>query len=198
MQSIAGFGESLAAEDPSPDGRPGAAGDNRVLVLDDNELMRSRIARALAAHGLEPIAVGTREAALAAIDAVAPAYGVIETHLAAGLALDVVAKLRAARPEGRIVVVTAFGSIPLAVAAVKSGAADVLVKPANVDDLAHLLLGDDDAAPPANPSMSPARMRWEHITSVYEACGHNVSETARRLSMHRRSLQRILSKRAPR
>jgi two-component system response regulator RegA len=174
--------------------------DNGVLLLDDDELVRSRIARALASRGLRPILADTCEAALAAISAGAPPFAVIEPRLASGSGLRVVEELRSARPDCRIVVVTAYGSFAMAVAAVKAGAVDVLPKPADANYVAQLLCAgaDEGEAPPPGPLMSPDRVRWEHITRVYEQCDHNVSETARRLGMHRRTLQRILGKRRPR
>ena len=94
---------------------------------------------------------------------------------------------------------TGYGNIATAVQAVKAGAVDYLSKPADADDVVRALLarGGDSPAPPENP-MSADRVRWEHIQRIYELCNHNVSETARRLNMHRRTLQRILAKRAPR
>jgi two-component system response regulator RegA len=116
-----------------------------------------------------------------------------------GNGLDVIAKLKDRRPDARAIVLTGYGNIATAVNAVKSGAIDYLAKPADADDVVAALLasGDKKPDPPENP-MSADRVRWEHIQRVYELCGRNVSETARRLNMHRRTLQRILAKRAPR
>jgi two-component system response regulator RegA len=107
--------------------------------------------------------------------------------------------LQKARPQARAVILTGYGAIATAVAAVKAGAVDYLSKPADVEDIIRALTAtqDERPAPPDNP-MSADRVRWEHIQRVYELCNHNVSETARRLNMHRRTLQRILAKRAPR
>src|SRR3569623_3087098 len=106
--------------------------------------------------------------------------------------------IHAARPDARVIMLTGYGNIASAVAAVMAGAVDYLPKPADADDVVRALLARDDGpAPPENP-LSADRVRWEHIQRVYELCGHNVSETARRLNMHRRTLQRILAKRAPR
>ena len=127
------------------------------------------------------------------------AYAVIDLRLEDGNGLDVVEALREVRPDSRVVVLTGYGAIATAVAAVKIGAVDYLSKPADADDVEKALLsrGEDKPAPPENP-MSADRVRWEHIQRVFELCDRNVSETARRLNMHRRTLQRILSKRAPR
>jgi two-component system response regulator RegA len=136
---------------------------------------------------------------VAAVKIKAPAYAVLDLRLEDGSGLTVVEAIHAARPDARVVMLTGYGNIATAVAAVKAGALDYLPKPADADDVAKALLAQKDhsPAPPENP-MSADRVRWEHIQRVYELCGHNVSETARRLNMHRRTLQRILAKRAPR
>jgi two-component system response regulator RegA len=157
------------------------------------------MAKGLASRGFEPIVTETREAAMDAIIAGAPAFAVIEARLAQGSGLEVLERLREERSDCRVVVLTAYGSIPLAVAAVKAGAIDVLLKPADPEYVTQVLMAaeDEEYLPPPEEMLSPARVRWEHIMRVYETCGHNVSQTARRLRMHRRTLQRILGKRAP-
>jgi len=128
-----------------------------------------------------------------------PAYAVIDLRLGDGNGLDVVEVLRAKRPDSRIIVLTGYGAIATAVAAVKIGATDYLSKPADANDVTNALLAQEgDLPPPPDNPMSADRVRWEHIQRVYELCDRNVSETARRLSMHRRTLQRILAKRSPR
>jgi len=124
---------------------------------------------------------------------------VLDMRLEDGTGLKVVEAVRDVRPDAKVIMLTGYGNIATAVAAVKAGVIDYLSKPADADDVARALLAAKDAAPtpPENP-MSADRVRWEHIQRVYEMCGHNVSETARRLNMHRRTLQRILAKRAPR
>jgi two-component system response regulator RegA len=128
-----------------------------------------------------------------------PKYAVVDLRLEDGNGLEVVEVIRSKRPESRIVILTGYGAITTAVAAVKIGAIDYLAKPADANDVTSALLAHDDDRPPApqNP-MSADRVRWEHIQRVYELCDRNVSETARRLNMHRRTLQRILAKRSPR
>jgi len=128
-----------------------------------------------------------------------PAYAVLDLRLEDGSGLAVVEALNKSRPDCRVVILTGYGAIATAVAAVKAGAIDYLAKPADPEDIVKALLAspDEKPEPPENP-MSADRIRWEHIQRVYELCGHNVSETARRLNMHRRTLQRILAKRAPR
>lgn len=173
--------------------------DKSLLVVDDDAPLRTRLGRALEQRGFEvAMAAGVQEAA-AAVRAKAPAFAVLDMRLEDGTGLTVVEQIRNSRPESRIVMLTGYGNIATAVAAVKAGAVDYLPKPADADDVVRALLARPDAAPPPpeNP-MSADRVRWEHIQRVYELCGHNVSETARRLNMHRRTLQRILAKRAPR
>ncbi|MGL4592298.1 MAG: ActR/PrrA/RegA family redox response regulator transcription factor, partial [Aestuariivirga sp.] len=128
----------------------------------------------------------------------APAFAVVDLRLGDGNGLDVIEALHATRPEARAVVLTGYGNIATAVTAVKLGAIDYLAKPADADAVYGALVGDTDSRTvlPDNP-MSADRVRWEHIQRVYELCNRNVSETARRLNMHRRTLQRILAKRAP-
>ncbi len=173
--------------------------DRSLLVLDDDMALRTRLGRALEQRGFDVRMAGGVTEALDLVRASAPAFAVLDMRLDDGTGLKVVQAIRDARPESRVVMLTGYGNIATAVAAVKAGAVDYLAKPADADDVARALLaaGDAQAAPPENP-MSADRVRWEHIQRIYELCGHNVSETARRLSMHRRTLQRILAKRAPR
>ena len=149
--------------------------------------------------GFEPTLVGSVQEAIAAVKTKAPAFAVLDMRLEDGSGLKVVEAVRDARPDAKIIMLTGYGNIATAVQAVKAGAVDYLSKPADADDVVRALLarGDTAPAPPDNP-MSADRVRWEHIQRVYELCNHNVSETARRLGMHRRTLQRILAKRAPR
>ncbi|MFC0193987.1 ActR/PrrA/RegA family redox response regulator transcription factor [Aureimonas pseudogalii] len=174
-------------------------GDASILLVDDDRPFVTRLARAFEQRGF---AVRTAEGVsegVSAIRAQAPAYAVVDMRLGAGNGLDVIEALRRARPDARVVVLTGYGNIATAVTAVKLGAIDYLAKPADADEVIAALMRDPDtkAEPPENP-MSADRIRWEHIQRVYELCDRNVSETARRLSMHRRTLQRILAKRAPR
>jgi two-component system response regulator RegA len=127
-----------------------------------------------------------------------PAFAVVDMRLGDGNGLDVISAIKKRRPEARAIILTGYGNITTAVSAVKLGAVDYLAKPVDADDVASalLLLDKKRIKPPENP-MTADRVRWEHIQRIYELCGRNVSETARRLSMHRRTLQRILSKRAP-
>lgn len=175
-------------------------GDDRTLLLvDDDAPFLTRLARAMERRGFEPVTAGGVASGRAIAMARPPAYAVIDLRLEDGNGLDVVETLRERRPDCRIVVLTGYGAIATAVAAVKIGATDYLSKPADANDITNALLSRRKAMPPPpdNP-MSADRVRWEHIQRVYELCDRNVSETARRLSMHRRTLQRILAKRSPR
>lgn len=173
--------------------------DRSLLLVDDDVPFLTRLARAMEKRGFEPETAETVAAGKAIAHARPPAYAVVDLRLEDGNGLDVVEALRERRPDARIVVLTGYGAIATAVAAVKIGATDYLSKPADANDITNALLarGDHHPPPPENP-MSADRVRWEHIQRVYELCDRNVSETARRLNMHRRTLQRILAKRSPR
>ncbi len=174
--------------------------DKSLLVLDDDAPFRTRLGRALEARGFEPVLLASSiDEALDMVKTSPPAFAVLDMRLGDGNGLQVVEAIQTARPGARVIMLTGYGAIATAVAAVKAGAVDYLSKPADADDVVRALLArqSEAPAPPENP-MSADRVRWEHIQRVYELCNHNVSETARRLSMHRRTLQRILAKRAPR
>lgn len=171
--------------------------DKTLLLLDDDAPLRTRLGRALEGRGFQVTLAGSVSEAIGALKAAAPAFAVVDMRLEDGSGLVVVEAIHAVRPSSRVIMLTGYGNIASAVAAVKAGAIDYLPKPADADDVVRALLAREDGpAPPENP-MSADRVRWEHIQRVYELCGHNVSETARRLNMHRRTLQRILAKRAP-
>jgi two-component system response regulator RegA len=177
-----------------------ALGDKSLLVLDDDAPFRNRLGRALEARGFAPVLLASSiDEAMEIIKGRPPAFAVLDMRLGDGNGLQVVEAIQTARPDARVIMLTGYGAIATAVAAVKAGAVDYLSKPADADDVVRALLArqSEAPAPPENP-MSADRVRWEHIQRVYELCNHNVSETARRLSMHRRTLQRILAKRAPR
>ncbi len=173
--------------------------DNSLLILDDDAPLRTRLRRAMESRGFEVMDAGSVAEGIDIVRKTPPAYAVLDMKLEDGSGLSLVSELRAKRAECRIVMLTGFGNIATAVAAVKAGALDYLPKPADPDSIAATLrhTGDGMPPPPQDP-MSADRVRWEHIQRVYEQCGRNVSETARRLRMHRRTLQRILSKHAPR
>ena len=173
--------------------------ENSLLLVDDDRAFSTRLARAMEARGFEVRVAESVAEGVAAIEEKAPAYAVIDMRLTDGNGLDVIARLKERRPDARGVILTGYGNIATAVTAVKLGAFDYLAKPADADEIQAALKAEpgERATPPENP-MSADRVRWEHIQRVYELCGRNVSETARRLNMHRRTLQRILAKRAPR
>ena len=170
-----------------------------MLIVEDDEALLQRLARAMEARGFKVITAGSVTAGLAQINLSAPAYALVDLRLGDGCGLDVVAALKRLRPDARAIIQTGYGNLATAVRAAKLGAIDYLTKPADVDDLLSALLAPEGctASPPDHP-MSAPRVRWEHIQNIYEMCGRNVSVTARRLAMHRRTLQRVLTKRAPR
>jgi two-component system response regulator RegA len=173
--------------------------DRTLLILEDDRRFRERLARAMEARGFSVSIAENVAQGIARAKELAPAFAVVDLKLEDGSGLDVVESLHTVRPDARVVVLTGFGNIATAVAAVKYGAIDYIPKPADADDiLAALLAAPGHKPPPPENPMSADRVRWEHIQRVYELCGHNVSETARRLNMHRRTLQRILAKRSPR
>ena len=173
--------------------------DKTLLIVDDDRAFLTRLARAMEGRGFIVTAAQSVAEGLAVIGHAPPAFAVIDMRLADGNGLDVISELKARRPEARAIILTGYGNIVTAVTAVKLGAFDYLAKPADADDIYAALMAThhDKAEVPENP-MSADRVRWEHIQRIYELCGRNVSETARRLNMHRRTLQRILAKRAPR
>ena len=173
--------------------------DPSLLLVDDDEPFLRRLARAMEKRGFSVEMAGSIAAGKAIATVRPPQYAVVDLRLEDGNGLEVVEVIRSKRPESRIIILTGYGAITTAVAAVKIGAVDYLAKPADANDVTAALLAHDDDKPPApqNP-MSADRVRWEHIQRVYELCDRNVSETARRLNMHRRTLQRILAKRSPR
>lgn len=173
--------------------------DPSLLLVDDDEAFLKRLAKAMEKRGFVVETADSIASGKEIVTLRPPAYAVVDLRLGDGNGLDVVEVLRERRPDARVVVLTGYGAIATAVAAVKIGATDYLSKPADATDVTNALLatGDDLPPPPENP-MSADRVRWEHIQRVYELCDRNVSETARRLNMHRRTLQRILAKRSPR
>ncbi|NNE83453.1 MAG: ActR/PrrA/RegA family redox response regulator transcription factor [Alphaproteobacteria bacterium] len=183
----------------SSQGTASPSGDMSLLIVDDEQNLRNQLVKAMERRGFivaaaESVAEGKRLAL-----ANRPKYAVVDLRLGDGSGLEVVEVLREARGDVRVIVLTGYGNIATAVAAVKAGAVDYLPKPADADQVAAALLSDEQALPPPpERPMSADRVRWEHIQRVYEQCNRNVSETARRLNMHRRTLQRILAKHAPR
>ena len=172
--------------------------DRSLLIVEDDKSFLQRLARAMEGRGFNVTTAESVADGLTQLETASPAFAVVDMRLEDGNGLDVISALKRRRPDARAIILTGYGNIATAVNAVKLGAVDYLSKPVDADDVVAALLALDGrkAEPPENP-MSADRVRWEHIQRIYELCGRNVSETARRLNMHRRTLQRILAKRAP-
>ncbi|HET7681868.1 MAG TPA: ActR/PrrA/RegA family redox response regulator transcription factor [Xanthobacteraceae bacterium] len=176
-----------------------ASPEKTLLIVEDDKPFLQRLASAMQTRGFAVTTAESVADGLQQVERAAPAFAVVDMRLGDGNGLDVISALKRSRPEARAIILTGYGNIATAVNAVKLGAVDYLAKPVDADDVVSALLSREDRKiePPSNP-MSADRVRWEHIQRIYELCGRNVSETARRLNMHRRTLQRILAKRAPR
>ena len=191
-----------APEIAKPGTRTGTAGtapgERSLLIVEDDKSFLQRLARAMETRGFVVTTAESVADGLLQVEKAAPAFAVVDMRLGDGNGLDVISAMKRRRPEARAIILTGYGNIATAVNAVKLGAVDYLAKPVDADDVVAALLAFDNKKiePPENP-MSADRVRWEHIQRIYELCGRNVSETARRLNMHRRTLQRILAKRAP-
>ncbi len=172
--------------------------DRSLVIVDDDRAFLQRLGRAMEQRGFEVRMGASVAEGIELFRQKPPAFAVVDLRLEDGSGLDLLIELNKLRPDSRSVVLTGYGNFATAVTAVKLGATDYLAKPADADEVTDALLAapGERAAPPENP-MSADRVRWEHIQRVYELCNRNVSETARRLNMHRRTLQRILAKRAP-
>ena len=173
--------------------------DKSLLILDDDDPLRGRLSRAMEKKGFVVQEAKSVAEGLEIVKKTPPNFAVVDLRLEDGNGLDVIKELSKHKSDSRIVMLTGYGNLPTAVAAVKAGAIDYIAKPVDADDVESALLASPEskAKPPENP-MSADRVKWEHIHRVFELCNRNVSETARRLKMHRRTLQRILSKRSPR
>lgn len=173
--------------------------DKSLLFVDDDAPLRGRLARAMRQRGFDVLTAESVSEGIRVAGSSPPAFAVVDLRLEDGNGLEVVAALRRVRPDVRVVMLTGYGNIASAVSAIKAGAVDYLAKPADADEIsAALLEAERPLPPPPDNPMSADRVRWEHIQRVFEQCDRNVSETARRLKMHRRTLQRILGKHAPR
>jgi len=172
--------------------------DKSLLIVDDDNPFRERLARAMEKKGFKVTQAEGVKKGIDSVKITKPSFAVIDLRLGDGNGLEVVKEIQNLKKDSRIIMLTGYGNISTAVAAIKEGAIDYLAKPADADDVEKALLADPNkkAQPPENP-MSADRVKWEHIHRVFELCNRNVSETARRLKMHRRTLQRILSKRSP-
>ena len=172
--------------------------ERSLLIVDDDKSFLQRLARAMEGRGFQVITAESVADGVAQVEKASPAFAVVDMRLSDGNGLEVIQALKRRRADARGIILTGYGNIATAVNAVKLGATDYLAKPADADDVIAALLAVDGRKlePPEHP-MSADRVRWEHIQRIYELCGRNVSETARQLNMHRRTLQRILAKRAP-
>jgi two-component system response regulator RegA len=181
------------------DDAPSAPTDLSLLIVDDDKAFLFRLARAMESRGYSVVTADSVREGLAQVEQKSPAFAVVDMRLGDGNGLDVISALKKRRPTARGLILTGYGNIATAVTAVKLGAVDYIAKPADADEIHQALsAGSEQKAPPPENPMSADRVRWEHIQRIYELCERNVSETARRLNMHRRTLQRILAKRAPR
>jgi two-component system response regulator RegA len=174
------------------------SGERSLLIVEDDKSFLQRLAQAMEMRGFEVSRAESVAEGLLQVEKSPPAFAVVDMRLGDGNGLDVISAIKKRRPDARAIILTGYGNIATAVNAVKLGAVDYLAKPVDADNVAAALLAIDNKKiePPENP-MSADRVRWEHIQRIYELCDRNVSETARRLNMHRRTLQRILAKRAP-
>ena len=172
--------------------------DKSLLIVDDDNPLRDRLARAMEKKGFQVMQAENVQKGISQANNSPPAFAVVDLRLGDGSGLEVVKEIQRLKKDSRVVMLTGYGNIPTTVAAVKAGAIDYIPKPADADDVESALLAfpGAKAIPPENP-MSADRVKWEHIHRVFELCNRNVSETARRLKMHRRTLQRILSKKSP-
>jgi len=172
--------------------------DKSLLIVDDDNPLRDRLARAMGKKGFHVTQAESVEKGINQAKNSPPAFAIIDLRLGDGSGLKVVEEIKKYKKDSRVVMLTGYGNIPTAVEAVKAGAIDYIPKPADADDVENALLASPQskAIPPKDP-MSADRVKWEHINRIFELCNRNVSETARKLKMHRRTLQRILSKRSP-
>ncbi len=193
-ESVDNAGNEIAA----PAAAEKVASERSVLIVEDDRSFLQRLAKAMEQRGFTVTTAESVADGLQQVERFAPSFAVVDMRLADGNGLDVISALKRHRPDARGIILTGYGNIATAVNAVKLGAVDYLAKPVDADDVVNTLLAHEKKIePPQNP-MSADRVRWEHIQRIYELCGRNVSETARRLNMHRRTLQRILAKKAPR
>ncbi len=165
-----------------------------ILIVDDDEVFCSRVVRALSSRGFDARGARDYDAAVATARSHALDMAVVDLRLPARSGLDVVRDLKALNPKMAIVVLTGYGSIATAIESLRLGAVDYLSKPVDVDQIVAAF-----GAPPAAPESvvevpSLARVEWEHIQRVLTDCGGNISAAARLLGLHRRSLQRKLTK----
>ena len=178
--------------------QPSPTAPRRFLIVDDDDTFRTRLVRAFQTRGLEARGAASATEALQAASQFRPQAAILDLRMPGGSGLDLVAELAALCPGIQMVVLTGYGSIPTAVEAVRRGAMNYLTKPLDAD---QILAAFDKAAEPSAAAIdstpSLARVEWEHIQRILHDCGGNISLAARRLGLHRRSLQRKLGKLPP-
>ncbi|MEO1205569.1 MAG: response regulator [Pseudomonadota bacterium] len=166
--------------------------DNSLFIVDDDPYFTRAAARALTKRGFDAVGISTIAEATEAIQASPPAYAIFDLRFEDGSGLDLVDLLRKVRPDARSVVLTGYGDLSTAVSATKLGAVDYLTKPAEADAIAAALRGENKVFVRSTPMSRPEVQELRYLLSVFEAQDRNMSRTARLISKHRRSLQRIL------
>ena len=179
------------------DGAPAMQADNKLLLVDDDEVYCGILARALARRGFDVSVAYSRQDALARAAETAPDLAVVDLRIGADSGLELIPELLGVNPVVRIIVLTGYASIATAVEAIKLGAVQYLTKPADAEDILTVVQRETGAPDVAlrNKPLPLARLEWEHIQKTLAECGGNISDAARRLGMHRRTLQRKLQKR---
>ena len=172
--------------------------NKRLLIVDDDAPFRDRLSKSMEKKGFEVEIFYDLKSSITRINQKKFDYAIVDMRLGDGSGLELVKMIKLLNPKTRSLLLTGYGNIATAVAAIKSGAIDYLPKPAEIERIYESLISSKNILPlpPENP-MTADRVRWEHIQRVFIQCNRNVSETARRLRMHRRTLQRILNKHAP-
>ncbi len=183
----------------TPAGEQSPRNFDSLLIVEDDKVFGGRLGQSMEAKGYRVRSAGSISEASDCLSEEPPAFAIVDMRLPDGNGLEFMAKLKQSAPDCRAVILTGYGSIPTAVSAIEAGAFDFLAKPADADEIHNALRTKrhDEVLIPFSPASSD-RVRREHIDAVFEQYGRNVSETARRLGMHRRTLQRILGKNVPR
>jgi two-component system response regulator RegA len=173
----------------------------KMMVVDDDSIFRSRLVRALSSRGYPTYDAGDADSAVELARKIRPQRAVVDLRMPGTGGLDLIRELIAIDPNIQIVVLTGYGSIATATEAVRRGAIDYLSKPADADQILASFekVKEEEEDPTLASANTPslARVEWEHIQRILFDCGGNISEAARRLGIHRRSLQRKLSKLPP-
>ena len=172
--------------------------NNDLIIIDDDLPFRDRLTRSMEKKGFNVETFANVKNSIKRINEKNFDYAIVDMRLEDGSGLEIIKIIKINNPKTRSLLLTGYGNIATAVAAIKTGAIDYLPKPAAIDQIYEALINSKETLPPmpTNP-MTADRIRWEHIQRIFIQCNRNVSETARRLRMHRRTLQRILNKHAP-